>query len=63
MTTTDRIVFIGGGTVMTVVLQQRQAFKHLEIARPVGVRRYSRVLVDRYLAGQSTARIGQGSRS
>lgn len=43
--------------------QRRGAFKHLEVSRPIGVRRYSKVLVDRYLAGQSTVRFGRGSRT
>lgn len=37
-------------------------FKHLELSRPVGRWRYSRVLVDQFLAGESVAKFGRGSR-
>lgn len=41
--------------------QKRGEFKHLEVKRPVGARRYSRALVDEMVAGLSTVRLG-GSR-
>lgn len=31
--------------------------KHLLVTRPLGARRYSRVLVDRFLAGESTVQL------
>lgn len=37
-------------------------FKRFEVAHPIGDRRYSVVLVDRFLAGQSLVGIGAGSR-
>lgn len=40
-------------------LRKRGAFKHLETLRPLGVRKYSRVLVDHYLAGRSTTQLGR----
>lgn len=39
-------------------LKKRGQFKVFEVARPIGQRRYSRVLVDRYLAGESPAVLG-----
>lgn len=37
--------------------------KQFEVSRPMGQRRYSRVLVERFNAGASVAAIGQGSRA
>ncbi len=37
--------------------------KQFETTRPYGQRKYSVLLVERYLAGQSTARIGTGART
>lgn len=42
--------------------QKRGAFKHLEVKRPIGLRRYSRALVEQFVAGESTVPIGRGSR-
>ena len=38
--------------------EQAGQFKHLEVTRPIGARRYSTVLVDRFLAGESTVQLG-----
>lgn len=35
-------------------------YRALEVSRPVGQRRYSRALVERYLAGESIAAFGSG---
>lgn len=40
-------------------LRKQGVFRHLETLRPVGTRRYSKVLVDHYLAGRSTAQLGR----
>lgn len=40
-------------------LRKTGAFKHLETLRPLGQRRYSKILVDRYLAGMSTVQLGR----
>jgi hypothetical protein len=40
-------------------LEKRGHFRHLEVKRPVGVRRYSRRLVDLFLAGESTVAFGR----
>lgn len=41
------------------VRRKRGEFRHLELTRPVGQRRYSRSLVEQFLAGQSTVRLGR----
>lgn len=43
------------------VLQKQGKFRHLEVRRPVGTRRYSRALVDQFVAGESTVRLGGAS--
>lgn len=40
-------------------LKAQKAWKFLETARPVCGRRYAKVLVDRYLAGESVSQFGQ----
>jgi hypothetical protein len=44
-------------------LQKRGTFRFLEVSRPIGSRRYSRVQVERFLGGESTVKIGRGSRT
>ena len=43
--------------------QARGEFRFLEVSRPVTLARYSGELVRRYVAGQSTAYFGSGSRT
>lgn len=42
--------------------QKAGEFRFLEVSRPIGRFRYSRVLVDRFLAGESVVAFGRGSR-
>ena len=43
-------------------LQKAGKFRHLEVQRPFGTRRYSRVLVERFVAGESTSQFGRRRR-
>lgn len=42
--------------------QKAGEFKRFELKNPIGRWRYSRVLVDKFLAGESVANFGKGSR-
>lgn len=54
---------LGGSQANFYRLQKLGQFRHLEVARPVGVRRYSRFKVEQFLRGESTVRFGRGARS
>ena len=41
------------------VLRALGKFKAFEVCRPIGNRRYARVLVDQYVAGESVAKLGR----
>lgn len=41
---------------------KRGDFRHLEVRRPLGLKRYSRHRVDQFLGGHSTVALGSGSR-
>ena len=41
-------------------LKRRGVFRMLEVTRPIGQRRYSRVRVDQFCAGESIAAFGKG---
>lgn len=53
---------IGLGSTAFCRRQKRGEFKFLEVKRPVGKLRYSRALVDKWTAGESTVALGRGSR-
>lgn len=40
-------------------LEKQGKFRMLEVSRPIGTRRYARVLVDRYVAGESVSQYGK----
>jgi hypothetical protein len=40
-------------------LRQQGAFRAFEVKRPIGIRRYSRALVEAHLAGESVTRLGR----
>ncbi|MEO8483103.1 MAG: hypothetical protein ABI634_12890 [Acidobacteriota bacterium] len=40
-------------------LQKQGAFRMFEFSRPIGSRRYARVLVDRYFTGESVGQFGR----
>lgn len=44
-------------------LEKAGQFRHLLTQRPVGLRRYSRKLVERFTDGESTVRFGRGARA
>jgi hypothetical protein len=42
--------------------QKLGKYDHLKVTRPIGKRKYSRELVDKFMAGESTVKLGKGSR-
>ena len=42
--------------------RHRRQLQHLEVKRPIGQRRYSRVLVEQFVAGESTVQFGRSRR-
>jgi len=43
------------------VNQRRGLYRHLEVKRPIGLRRYSKALVALHVNGSSTVALGRGS--
>jgi hypothetical protein len=53
---------LGGSEANFYRLQKLGHFRHLEVSRPVGVRRYSRFKVEAFCNGESTVAFGKGAR-
>lgn len=54
---------VGGSRCTFQKYQSLGMFRHLEVTRPVGLRKYSRRLIEEWLRGRSTVRFGKGARS
>ena len=50
---------LGLGSTRFYELRALGKFKAFEVCRPIGNRRYARVLVDQYVAGESVAKLGR----
>ncbi len=59
LTATELMARVGLKRSQFHLYRRRGLYRHLEVARPVGQRKYSRVLVEKFLAGEPVTRLMQ----